>query len=853
MGHPFPVAEPTSPSLPRVTRELTTPAGGLTDAEAQRRRAAGQGNDTSQRASRTYWDILRRNAYPAINGILLSVAVLLVIWGLYVEALVTAGPVLGIIVVGVVQEGRAKRTLDRIALLSRPRASVLRDGVESEVETSELVLGDLLVARRGDQVVVDGTVVADGRVELDESLLTGESDPVPKDAGDEVWSGSAVVSGTVLYEATAVGAQSLAGRLLGEAKDARHDQRTPLQREIAVMIWTVAALVALTAVPVGLSLRGSGATETLGAAAVLVSLVPQGLAIMVTFTYAAGALRVSRLGALVQRQNAIESMSRVTTLCVDKTGTLTTQRITFDGAAWLEPVGARGAAGRDDAGTAELNRLLGVIAASTAAPNRTTEALAQAHPRPAVALEDEVPFASQRRWSALRLGDCDDATPGVEPGAVYVLGAPGVVLGAARLGRADLDSVGARVREAAARGERVLLLGRAPDGAGLHEDDRPVLPEPLAPVAMLSFSEELRADVRGTLEEFRAADVDLKVISGDDPSTVRAIGQQVGLDVTGPAAAGPDLAALDDEALSGAVDDSHVFGRVDPTLKARLVGALRRKGRYVAMVGDGVNDILSLRRANLGVAMESGSSATRGVADIVLVEDQFAVLPKAVVEGRRIVAAMEAVLILLLTRTFAMLTLMAGAALTGLPVPITPRQNSILAFAAVGIPLIYIALRIPPRRPPGSLLAETLRISVPTGLAAVVLALPAFWWVLERGTPLAEARTIFTTLMVMVGLGVLPLVMAGARRSGDVRASGRWPWGLAGVMLLGYFAVMAIPPFRAFFGLSPLGLDVIGALFAAAALWTFAVHAVKATGLAGPAVDRVVAGAGKVVASRRSR
>ncbi len=866
------MAEPTAPPIPLIASPLTTSAAGLTEADAAARRAEGLGNDVPTRVSRSYWDILRQNAYPAINGVLLSVAVLLVFWGLYVEALVTAGPVLGIIVVGVIQEGRAKRSLDQIALLTAPRATVLRQGVERAIDPAELVVGDILVARRGDQVVLDGTIVGQGRVELDESLLTGESDPIPKDAGHEVWSGSAVVSGTVVYEATAVGTASLAGHLVGEARDARHDQRTPLQHEIAVMIWTVAGLVALTAFPVAWSVQAlSGdarATETLGAAAVLVSLIPQGLAIMVTFTYAAGALRVSKLGALVQRQNAIESISRVTTLCVDKTGTLTTQRIVFDGAAWVGPTdavgptrGARADGGLDSDAQGEvhgaaLGLLLGAIAASSRAPNRTTAALAEAHPAPAAALADEVPFASQRRWSGLCFGDVPAdgvlASAGVLPGAVYVLGAPSVVLDAASLAPEARASIADRVREGTARGERVLLLARAADGAPIRDgDEHPVLPVPLVPLAILSFAEELRSDVQATLQDFRAAGVDLKVISGDDPGTVRAIGRRVGLTVDGPAAAGPELAAMPDDELDRAADAAQVFGRVDPPLKARLVEALRRQGRYVAMVGDGVNDILSLRRANLGIAMESGSSATRGVADIVLVGDQFAVLPRAVVEGRRIVAAMEAVLILLLTRTFAMLLLLTGAALAGLPVPITPRQNSILAFAAVGLPLLVVAVRIPPRRPPRSLLAETLRISIPVGIAAAVTALPVFAWLLAQDVALGEARTMVTTLMIFIGLGVLPLVLAGSRRDGGARVPGRWPWVLAGQMLLAYLVVLEVPPLRAFFGLEPLGLDVIAALLAGAVLWTLVVHAVRATGLGAPLVDGVSAGVRGLVASRR--
>jgi len=849
---------PTTPPLPLIARPLTTPAAGLTEAEAGTRRAAGGGNDFRPATSRTYWEILRQNAYPGINGILIAVSILLVAWRLYIEALLTAGPVLGNIAIGVVQETRAKRKLDQIALLTRPKAMVVRDGTERAVDPADLVLGDLIVARRGDQVVLDGIIVGDGRVELDESLLSGEADPVAKEAGDRVLSGSAVVSGTVVYEATTVGAASFANRLLAEARAGRRDDRTPLQREIATTIWAVAGLVALTAIPVALALRalpgGFDTAETLAAAAVLVTLVPQGLAIMVTVTYAAGALRISHLGALVQRQNAIESMSRVTTLCVDKTGTLTTQRIAFAGA---EPVGPAG--GPDHMG---LEALLGTIAASSGAPNRTTAALAAANPGTAVALADEVPFASERRWSGLRFADAPGAAAlaraGVAPGAVYVLGAPADLLGAARIAGGALEALAARVAEIANRGVRVLLLARAPDGAPLRDgDERPVLPAPLVPVALLSFAEELRADVRETLAGFRTAGVDLKVISGDDPTTVGAIGRQVGLPVDGEAVSGADLDGLAEDELGLAADAASVFGRVDPSLKARLVDALRRRGRYVAMVGDGVNDILSLRRANLGIAMESGSAATRGIADLVLVGDRFGVLPRAVVEGQRIVAAMEATLILLLARTFYVLLVIAGAAIVGLPLPFTPRQNSVLAFATVGIPLIVLAIWIPPRRPPRSLIGETLRISIPASFAVAAFALPAFAWVLANSAPLPEARTILTTITIFCGLGLLPFVRSGSREEGRARAMGWWPWLLAAGMVVVYIAILEIPIVRDFYELTPLRPGVIATLVAYGLAWTIAVHAIRATGLAGRAVDalwaRAVRLAERLREARRAR
>jgi cation-transporting ATPase E len=834
-----------SPLQPTVAVPLTTPAAGLAEAEVEARRAGGQGNAYRPPTSRTYWEIFRQNAYLGINGILIAVSLLLLAFGMYVEALLTAGPVIGNILIGVVQETRAKRKLDRIALLTRPQARVIREGIERSIDPAGIVVGDLVVARRGDQVLVDGSVVGEGRTELDESLLTGESDPITKVAGDAVLSGSAVVSGTLVFEVERVGADSFANRLLLEAKKVG-DERTPLQREIAATIWVVAGLVMATAIPVALALAALGSSinskETLTAAAVLVTLVPQGLAIMITVTFAAGALRITRLGALVQRQNAVESMARVDTLCVDKTGTLTTQRITFHLA---EPIG--------DTDPAAIDALLAVLAASTTAPNRTTEALAAAHPGTGLPIEDEIPFASERRWSGLRFGGGFDAgpehagapdgtshparTPGAEPGSTYVMGAPPVLSPQIAVAA---DGLAERIEAIAGEGVRVLLLARAPDAAPLRDgDDRPAVPAGLRPLALLGFTEELRPDVQEILGGLARAGVDLKVISGDDPATVEAIARRVGLPGAAGAVSGLDLADLDDAELGVIADRAGIFGRVEPALKARLVTILRGRGRYVAMVGDGVNDILSLRRANLGIAMESGSPAARGVADLVLLDDLFGVLPRAVIEGQRIVAAMEATLILLLSRTFYVLLIIAGAALLQLPFPLTPRQNSILAFATVGVPLIVLTIWIPPRRLPKSLVGETLRVSIPASLGVFASALPVYTALIRGGFPVNEAQTVLTSLTVFCGLGLLPLISSEDREAAGNPFGRWWPWILAGITLLIYLVMIQFAILRGFYELTPLPAQALALILAIAGLWTLAVHAIRRTGVIGRIEDAV--------------
>src|SRR4051794_37912508 len=380
-------------------RQASDPVQGLSSAEAARRQLAGEGNAYRSPTSRTYLEIVKDNSYPLINGPLLLVSAALISLGAVTEALLTGVPVFGNIAIGVVQGSRAKRQLDRVALLSQAPATVVRDGVERQVPPSSVVLGDIVIANRGDEIQLDGRIVGDATASLDESALSGESRAVDKVAGDIVQSGSAVLGGVARYEVEAVGADTFANRILAQAKGHR-DVRTPLQSDIARAFVAVAVLIVASGLVVALSFEASAvdaAHETVFAAAVLVTLVPQGLALMLTVTYGAAALRMSRLGALAQRQSAIEAISRIDTFCTDKTGTLTTQRIAFGGIETLGSLPEK-----------DIATLLATIAASTSAPNATTSALASAHPGAPAPVAGEVAFSSARRWSAIRLGRVDD-------------------------------------------------------------------------------------------------------------------------------------------------------------------------------------------------------------------------------------------------------------------------------------------------------------------------------------------------------------------------------------------------------------------------------------------------------------
>jgi cation-transporting ATPase E len=797
---------------PPSTADTAGPAAeawpaGLTGQEASRRRARGLGNATAIRGSVSVRRVLRRNVFTILNGVLFSVALVLLALGLLDDALVTAGPVAANVGVAVVLELRAKRKLDRLTLLNRPAVTIRRDGSDRHAPAAEIVLGDVLVLERGDQAVVDGRVVA-GSLEADESILTGEADAVAKGAGDRLLSGSVCVAGRAAMEATEVGDATFASKL---ATEARHgsDERTPLRRDLDTLILAIGILTVLAAVPVGLALRASGetflSTASVQAAAVLVALVPQGLAIMATVAYSLAAVRVGRAGAIVQRLDAMEAMARVDTLCLDKTGTLTSHDLVMAAVRPLDGVTA-----------GAVEDLLRDVAASATARNRTLDAIAAALPGPPLPLVDEVPFSSERRWSAVVLAS-DGAT------RTFVLGAPEALAPAgphARLPReviADLADRGWRVLvfaeagDAARDGERVGVGDPRPD---LRRDGEVRLPPALRPLAILGFTEAIRPDARATLDELRAAGVGLRVVSGDSPDTVAAVATSLGVEVRG-VLDGAQVEALSDEDLPAAADPTTVFGRIRPADKRRVVTALRRAGHYVAMTGDGVNDVLALRQAQLGIAMESGSAAARAVAGLILVGDRFAVLPRAIVEGQRVVSSMIAVGCLLLARTVYMLLIVVAAAFLALPFPFTPKNNAVLALLTVGIPTLVMAFWAPPVRSPRSVVWRVLRFAVPYGVAVAALAVPVMVDAFAGGD-VTLGRTIVTTATVFTGLALIPLMFpAVPDRAGPIGPGGdRRPTILALVMLALYALLTATPAVREFFDLVALPLDTTALLLA---------------------------------------
>jgi cation-transporting ATPase E len=776
---------------------------GLSEAEVVARRAGGQGNTAPLRTSRSYFQILRENAFTFINTVLFAIGIVLVIMDRPGDVFVTAGLVLLNVVVGVVQEGRAKHKLDHIALLTRPRATAIREGCERAVDPSEIVLGDVLVVRQGDQIVVDGQVIGDGRMEVDESLLTGESDPVPRRAGDPVHSGSFCVTGRATYVAEKVGMDGLAQQMTRGARAFRQ-VKTPLQADIDLVVRlltiTVAQLGALVAV--SLLLRPIPAVEVVQIAAVMVALVPQGLFFMITLTYAMGAVRMAGKGAVIEQANAVESLSNVNVLCLDKTGTLTSNVLRLHG------VHALGIP------EAELRALLGTFAASTTRANRTADALHAAFPGLARPAEAEVPFSSAWKWSGLALD-----------GDIYVLGAPDILQPALGAGH-DLGTQGSAWT---ARGLRVLLFAHRPGRAPLQDaQGRPQLPADLVPLGLVSFSDELRAEAQATLHQFAEAGIRVKIISGDHPETVAALARQAGLDLEGDTAvvSGLELAACDERQLAARAAEATIFGRITPQQKERLVRSLRARGDYVAMIGDGVNDVLALKQANLGIAMESGSQAARSVADMVLLGDSFAALPAAFREGQRIVNGMHDVIRLLLSRTVYVTLLILATSIIGLPFPLTPKYTTVQGLLSVGLPTLALAAWARPGLRPLTLRRALLHFVLPAGYTMALLGLGLYLLYLLPAGDTGMARTVLTTGTLFCGLLLIVFAEPPAPALADGDAfSGDWrPTILAGALLALYCLIMIIPSWRQFFELQPLSIWDVSLIVALTAVWAVALR-----------------------------
>ncbi|MEV4096865.1 HAD-IC family P-type ATPase [Streptosporangium saharense] len=732
---------------------------GLTTAEVEKRTALGQVNEVGRRSSRSLSAIVRANVLTLFNAVIAALWVVIMIFGQWQDGL------FGLVIVansaiGIVQELRAKRTLDRLAVVNEAPVRVRRDGEEAEIPPRKVVLGDLVLLCPGDRLLVDGKVMESGGLEIDESLLTGEADPVHKAPGDRVLSGSFVVAGTGSYVATEVGDDAYAARLAKEASAfglAHSELRAGVTKFIKYITWLV--------VPIGLLLIWSQLNKAedfgqavTGAVAGIVTMIPEGLVLMTSIAFAVGVVRLGRRRCLVQELPAIEILARVDVLCLDKTGTLTAGGMNL---AEVRPLG-------DDPLTTEA---LAALANLEKTPNPTVQAIKVANPAPSGwNVTATVPFSSARKWSGADFGDR----------GAWVLGAADVLLTPATPGYSQAADL-------AATGLRVLALGRVET---LDESLGTVEPR-----ALVVLEQRIRPEAAETLRYFAEQNVAIKIISGDNPESVSAIATSLGVPGGQNAVDARTLPEDDPDKLAEILDTTTVFGRVTPHQKRLFVSALQSRGHTVAMTGDGVNDVLALKDADLGVAMGSGSGATRAVAQIVLMDDDFTSLPSVVGEGRRVLANIERVSSLFLTKTFYAIVLSLLAGVIGLAFPFTPRHSTLVNALTIGIPAFFLALAPSNERARPGFVPRVLRLAIPWGVVCALAVHLTYRLAEARSATPEECRTAAVITLFLVTWWVLVLI---------ARPYLLWRVALVAAMAVLFALALAVPFTREFFAL-PLG------------------------------------------------
>lgn len=812
-------------------------AQGLSFKQVAHARAADETNEFDNSSSRSIVAILRANVFTIFNAILASAVVVVLAVGSWQDAVFGFVLLLNTLT-GTIAELRAKRALDNLAVLAAPTAHVIRDGEAKDIEVSQVVLGELLELRSGDQVPADGQVLSSNGCEIDESILTGESVSVRKHENDQVLSGTTVIGGSARIRVTAVGEHSYANRLAMEARKYSVVTSELQEGTNRVLTWISWVIVPMTLLLLWSQLRVAGGISgsldsgqwkaaVVLAVAGVVGMVPQGLVLLTSVNFAAAAMTLARRKVLVQELPAVEVLARVDMLCLDKTGTLTSGAVELDhiesclGSACADGDGGSLAAGKvsadaaaggsagtgsgavvpasaDDAARAALAYLVGGSEA-----NATGSAIAAgltglepAQARYAIA------FNSARKWSAVQ----------TQAGA-YVLGAPEIVLagstgsGSTEADNADSDGTGLgctdnaaleRVKALAGTGKRVLVLAHS--NQALDQSENPTLPKDLTAALLVVLAEQVRPDAAQTLDYFKRQGVAVRVISGDNPVTVAAIAAHLGLrNPDGGEPVGVDARTLpaieDTQALADVLEKHTVFGRVTPEQKRAFVNALKSRGHTVAMTGDGVNDALALKDADLGIAMGNAAPATKAVSRLVLLNSQFDALPSVVAEGRRVIANMERVASLFLTKTTWAALLAAVVAITGFVYPFLPRQLTIVSSLTIGIPAFVLALAPTNQRYRAGFLARVLRLSVPAGVIVVVGVLCARLTLILMGSNRNQISSVCTLVLVAGGLWLLSLT---------ARPWVWWRAALVVIMSAAALAVVLLAPLRGFFDLAAL-------------------------------------------------
>lgn len=767
---------------------MSTPTtlAGLSASEVAERVARGEVNEAPSANARSLGDIIRKNTFTWFNALIGSLWIVMLIVAPIQDSLF-GFVIVANTLIGIIQEYRAARTLEKLAVIGEAKPVVRRDGQDHQISSSDIVLDDIIVLATGDQLVVDGEVVEASGLQIDESLLTGEADPVDKHLGDPAMSGSFVVAGSGLYRATRIGRDSFAAGLTEQAKKfelTNSELRDAINKFIRIVSYFL--------VPVGVLLLTSQLLRAelpineaiRGTIAGVVTMVPEGLVLLTSIAMAVSVIRLAQRRVLVQDLPAVEVLARVDTVCADKTGTLTEPGMQLDRIVPLS-----------DDSEETIKQALGALAAAETSPNPTLLAIEQACADPGWKVASSVPFSSARKWASV---DFDDH-------GAWVLGAPEMVT-------PEDEVVHNAAAPFAAQGARVLVVAKGTDAATALDANRG--PGPVHPIGLVVIDQKLRPDAEQTVEYFLDQGVRVKVISGDNAETVGAIAKQAGV----PGASDPvdaRHAPHDTDDLAKIMAEHSVFGRVSPAQKQQMVDALHLGGSTVAMTGDGVNDVLALKNADLGIAMGSGSGATRAVAQLVLLDSKWSVLPAVVAEGRRVLGNIERVSDVFLTKSVYSTVISVLTGVFAVAFPFLPRHLSLVSALTIGIPGFFLALMPNKERFRPGFFKRVLVFAVPAGLIAAASAWTSYAIALWVGEPVLNAQQAATVTLFIVATGVLAI---SARPLNLVR------WGIILGMVSAFAIVLYVPFLSEFFALS-LGperysLVAIGVgLAGAAAVW----------------------------------
>ncbi|MFF7123513.1 HAD-IC family P-type ATPase [Streptomyces sp. NPDC008240] len=764
------------------------PAAGLTGAQVAERVARGQVNDVPVRSSRSMGEIVRANVFTRFNAII-GVLWLITLFVAPIQDSLFGFVILANTGIGIVQEWRAKQTLDSLAVIGEARPTVRRDGTAVEVATNEIVLDDLMEIGPGDKIVVDGVCAEADGLEIDESLLTGEADPVVKHPGDQVMSGSFVVAGGGAFTATKVGREAYAAQLAEDASrftlvhsELRSGISTILKYVTWMMIPAAIGLVVTQLVVKNNELKDAIA-RTVGG---IVPMVPEGLVLLTSVAFAIGVIRLGRKQCLVQELPAIEGLARVDTVCLDKTGTLTE--------GGMDVTELRTLDGYDET---YVRRVLGALGESDPRPNASLQAIIDAYPDSEEwRCIESLPFSSARKYSGAAFSEGDGEA------STWLLGAPDVLL-------AQGDPALAETERLNEQGLRVLLLART-----TRDLDDPEPARGARPTALVVLEQRLRPDAADTLRYFAEQNVRAKVISGDNAVSVGAVAAKLGL--SGSAVDARRMPA-DPQGMAGALDEGTVFGRVTPQQKRDMVGALQSHGHTVAMTGDGVNDVLALKDADIGVSMGSGSEATRAVAQIVLLNNSFSTLPSVVAEGRRVIGNITRVATLFLVKTVYSVLLAVLVVCWQVEYPFLPRHLTLLSTLTIGIPAFFLALAPNKERARPHFVRRVMRYSIPGGVVAGTATFVTYLIARHHytGPGSLDAETSAATLtLFLISMWVLAII---------ARPYTWWRVALVASMGVAFLFVLVVPALQSFFALKLVGVAmpwtaVAVAVVAAAAL-----------------------------------